>query len=152
MKASLTYYIWEGLLVGMLNDDFIQMPAVCGGGGGSTKNPSANSVNNPYSTGLKTTGSGAGHVHGGPLPTGKYAVATPSIHPKLKLSARLTPTGGQPMFTRSGFLIHGAGPHGSDGCIVLKDGNQLKTLMNALTASGGGTLFVEETMSGGRFV
>lgn len=152
MGASLTYYIWEGVLVGTANSVFIHTFAACGGGGGSTRNP-APQANNPYQQGLKMAGAAgsAKHVHGGPIPMGSYSIAKPAQHPTLKLSARLTPTGGQPMFGRDGFLIHGPGPHGSDGCIVLEDRKQLKALMDALKASGGGTLYVEEAMYGARF-
>lgn len=150
MGASLTYYIWEGLLVGTANGTFIHLPAVCGGGGGSTANAPTEKANNPYMSAFKTQGAGRGHQHGGPLPPGKYGIAKPAVHPKLKLSARLTPRGGQAMFGRDGFLIHGPGPHGSDGCIVVEK-KALVPLMDALTASGGGTLYVEEAMDGARF-
>jgi hypothetical protein len=33
-KAILTYYIWEGVLVGHMDGNFIQISAVSGGGGG----------------------------------------------------------------------------------------------------------------------
>src|SRR5262245_52496425 len=149
MGASLTYYIWEGVLVGTANGVFIHTFAVCGGGGGSTKHTAPN-ANNPYQQAKITSGKAhsAKHVHRGPIPLGKYAIAKPAQHPTVKLSARLTPTGGQPMFGRDGFLIHGPGPHGSDGCIVLEDRKELAALMDALEASGGGTLYVEEAMYG----
>lgn len=151
-SASLTYYIWEGVLVGTAKGVFIHTFAACGGGGGSTEHPAPN-ANNPYQQGLKTVEGSrfVKHVHGGPLPMGPYAIARPAHHPKLKLSARLTPTGGQPMFGRDGLLIHGPGPHGSDGCIVVESRKALVTLMNALKASDGGTLHVEEAMYGERF-
>jgi hypothetical protein len=153
MSASLTYYIWEGVLVGRANGVFFQLFAASGGGGASTRNPPALSANNPYEVGLQTHGKATQklHVHGGPIPPGPYRVARPTVHPLVRLSARLTPTGGQPMFGRSGFLIHGPGPHGSDGCIVLEDRRQLAPLLAALDASGGGTLHVEEAMYGQRF-
>ena len=33
-KAILTYYIWEGVSVGHMDGNFIQISAVSGGGGG----------------------------------------------------------------------------------------------------------------------
>lgn len=52
---------------------------------------------------------------------------------------------------RDGFFIHGRGKHGSDGCIVVLLPNQLASLMDALKTSNGGTLIVQESMSGDRF-
>jgi hypothetical protein len=52
---------------------------------------------------------------------------------------------------RDGFYIHGRGHHGSDGCIVPLDPRQFQNLMTALTQSNGGSLMVQETMSGDRF-
>jgi hypothetical protein len=152
MGASLTYYIWEGLLVGVAGSEFIQMYAGCGGGAGSTRKAFSDKANNPYMWAFKMKGAinARNHEHGGPIPPGKYRIAVPAQHPKLKLSARLTPEPGQPMYGRDGFLIHGPGPHGSDGCIVVEK-KELVKLMDALKAAGGGTLFVEEAMDGARF-
>jgi hypothetical protein len=58
----------------------------------------------------------------GPLPRGLYAVLRPRSHPRLgPLVMPLEPAGGQPMFGRSGFFIHGDSADGdaSRGCIVL---------------------------------
>lgn len=150
--ASLTYYVWEGVLVGMVNGEFIHLAAGSGGGAGSTRNAPTSQAGNPYMTPFQTQGvpTAKNHQHGGPIPPGKYAIGIPAMHPTLKLSARLTPTGGQPLFGRDGFLIHGPGPHGSDGCIVVEKKN-LAGLMKALADTGGGTLFVEEAMDGVRF-
>jgi hypothetical protein len=87
-----------------------------------------------------------GHVQGGPVPPGKYAIDTPSQHPHLGLSARLVSATLKPM-GRDGFFIHGQGPHGSNGCIVPLDGAKFGELMRALTDTHGGTLFVRENMS-----
>jgi hypothetical protein len=153
VAASLTYYLWEGVLVGTANGAFFQVFASSGGGGGSTLRKTTSAANNPYMTARKTKGEpgSKGHGHGGPIPLGPYAVASPAQHPKVKLSARLTPTGGQPMWERDGFLIHGPGPHGSDGCIVVEKKPDFHALMEALRGSKGGTLYVEEAMYGMRF-
>src|SRR5690348_9754732 len=119
-SASLTYYIFEGTLAGVVNGTTYAISALTGGGGGSTQHPTSGSMNNPYMYGLKTTGTGAQHQHGGPIPLGRYTIAKPSHHPHLGLSARLDPQ--QPMpSNRGGFFIHNRGPHGSDGCIVPTD-------------------------------
>lgn len=148
-KANLTYYIFEGLLIGTAGGRHIQVFAVSGGGGGSTKSRPAASANNPYMTGLKTMRQGAGHTHGGPIPLGRYRIHKPAQHPHLGRSAFLAPDRGTPMLGRSGFFIHGRGPHGSDGCIVPL--SQFKELMDALELSDGGSLCVLEAMAGSRF-
>jgi hypothetical protein len=151
MPADLTYYIFEGVLTGIVNGRAIHMIALSGGGGGSTLHKTVMSMNNPYMEALKTVGSGKTHTHGGPLPPGKYLVQAPAKHGHLGLSARLDPSAGHAPMGRDGFYIHGAGPHGSDGCIVPTDKNQFQVLMELLTKSGGGTLLVVETMDLGRF-
>jgi hypothetical protein len=153
MPANLTYYIWEGNLTGIANGKMFAMSALSGGGGGSTKNRPSDAANNPYMESFKTVGkSGAkGHVHGGPIPPGKYTIKKPGHHKHLGLSAELVHPHWKPM-GRDGFYIHGRGHHGSDGCIVPLEPHQFQNLMSALTLSKGGTLIVQETMSGDRFV
>jgi hypothetical protein len=149
--AQLTYYLFEGILVGTVGQRRFHIPALSGGGGGSTKSPSADSTNNPYMTGLKTSDTKDGHRHGGAIPVGKYTIATPVHNPHLGLAAQLTPSGSQPMYGRGGFYIHGRGPHGSDGCIVALNAAQFTVLMGALEASKGGQLHVEDSMEGAQF-
>jgi hypothetical protein len=151
MPAHLTYYINEGVLVALIGGRTLHLEALSGGGGGSRTNPTVHSANNPYMTGLKTTGAKATHVHGGPIPVGTYTVSVPENHPHLGRASRLTPASRQPMHGRGGFFIHGRGSHGSDGCIVPLNAAQFSLLMNALQNSGGGSLVVQEAMSGGRF-
>lgn len=152
MSAVLTYYIREGLLVGICEGKIFNIPALSGGGGASTRRAPTGAVNNPYMEGLKTAGAGIskGHVHGGPIPPGKYVVHSPSHHPHLGLSARLDHPRFRPM-GRDGFFIHGRGPHGSDGCIVPTNVLQFTDLMASLSKSHGGTLVVEETADGTRY-
>jgi hypothetical protein len=148
--AMLTYYIFEGVLAGLLNGTTISISAVTGCGGGSTKHAPAASMNNPYMYGLKTVGTGAHHQHGGPIPLGCYKISAPAQHPHLGLSARLDPE--RPLQNnRGGFFIHNRGPHGSDGCIVPTDPSKFHQLMHGLTVTHGGTLVVVENMSGTRF-
>ena len=150
MPANLTYYIFEGVLTGTVGAKVFHMSALSGGGGGSTKHRPTISVNNPYMEAVKTKDSSKGHVHGGPIPPGKYTILKPSLHPHLGLSAKLVHRHFRPM-GRDGFYIHGRGPHGSDGCIVPLEALKFHDLMSALTTSNGGVLFVEEAMGGERF-
>jgi hypothetical protein len=152
-KAILTYYIFEGILVGRAGGRSFHIFALSGGGGGS-KSPkpgwvAGDVVNNPYLTGLKEEDSKSGHRHGGPLPVGRYKIAKPEPNHEGKGRwASLIPDPHNVMMTRGGFAIHGRGPHGSDGCIVPTNPADFQHLMNALEADGGGVLQVLSSMSG----
>jgi hypothetical protein len=157
-KANLTYYIWEGILVGHVAGKRIFMLALSGGGGG-TKKPHPDepqNVNNPYATGRVTLPHGATAggkpVRGGPIPVGRYLIETPKPWHS-SIAARLIPT--TPRFSevtgRSGFLIHGRGPKGSDGCIVPLLPSDFPKLMDGLKEDEGGVLFVLEAQGGSRF-
>jgi hypothetical protein len=148
--AQLTYYIFEGVLVGNAGGRSYQLTAGSGGGAGSTTKRPTSAANNPYATGLKTSESGSRHVHGGPLPVGRYRILPPAQHPHLGLSARLEALSGAARPGRAGFFIHGRGTHGSDGCIVPM--HELRPLMASLTKDQGGTLVVLEAMGDSRFV
>jgi hypothetical protein len=153
MSASLTYYLFEGLLTGITAGHLVNVQALSGGGGGSTRHGGNADTNNPYSQGVKTTGSGAAHHHGGPIPTGRYRILPPAHDPHLGRSCRLDPYDRDQekrMHGRSGFFIHGRGPHGSDGCIVPLESFQ--ALMDDLATDKGGVLYVMEAMGGDRFV
>ena len=147
--AHLTYYIFEGVLVGFIGTEMVHLHAWSGGAGGSTKNPTDGSANNPYMYALKEVDTKKKHIHGGPIPPGPYRILPPSHHGKLGLSAKLEPDRKLPG-NRGGFYIHGQGPHGSDGCIVPKK-DDFPSLMDKLTASHGGSLFVAQTMEDGAF-
>lgn len=148
MNANLTYYIAEGVLAGTVGNRMFHVLALSGGGGGSTRSAPDDAMDNPYMEAWKAQPPTPtkGHVHGGPVPPGKYSIHTPSHHPHLGLSARLIHPSWKPM-GRDGFFIHSRGPHGSDGCIVPLDAAKFRELMSALTDSKGGTLFVRENMS-----
>jgi hypothetical protein len=150
MATTLNYYIFEGILVGSANSQSFHLSAASGGGGGSKKKPvDFGGGYYPYLTGQKTTGSGAAHQHGGPIPIGKYSISKPVHHAHLGLSAFLVPAAGNDMLRRGGFFIHGRGSHGSDGCIVPL--SSFGTLMDALKADPGGTLIVMQTTGGSAF-
>lgn len=143
--ASLYYFITFRLLTGSASETSIRMTALSGGRGGSTTPGAADDavVNNVWETNRKTDH--ANGIHGGPIPIHKYRIHPPSNHPRLGLSAQLTPMATDwtlGMFNRDAFFIHGRGQHGSDGCIVPIDREDFRTLMTALRTSRGGVLRV----------
>jgi hypothetical protein len=85
-------------------------------------------ANNPYATRVKKTGEAA---PGGPLVLGTYTLRT---HEKKANQIRLIPATGQAMHHRDGFLIHGRGPRGSDGCIVPTDFHVVQLLHKLVKA------------------
>jgi hypothetical protein len=146
--ADLTYYIFDGILVGNAGGGYIFMTAGSGGGSHSTSARATDVADNVYATGVQTVEKPQ-HRHGGPLPLGKYKIHRSSKHKHLGRSCYLEPDKHNQMWGRSGFYIHGAGPHGSDGCIVPT--NRLTYLLDRIDKDNGGTLFVEETTGGERF-
>jgi len=53
--TNLTYYVFEGLLVGFTGGELVHIPALSGGRVGTTaKGAQTDAVNNPYMTGLQT--------------------------------------------------------------------------------------------------
>src|SRR5215472_3264312 len=148
--AKLTYFIFEGELVGSFGSEIVHFTTWSGGGGGSLKNSPNGSANNPYMYGLKEVDGDKGHkhVHGGPIPPGAYQIKIPEQNNKLGLCAKLDPFHELPN-DRGGMAIHGEGQHGSDGCIVLHAGkckpacnDDLHKLMEKLRVSTGGILLV----------
>ena len=148
--ARLTYYIFEGLLVGVVNGKQVSLSAYSGGRGGSyDENAPTEVANNPYSYAVKEDDKTG--VHGGPIPTGAYTIESPEHNRKLGHHARLSPDGKLPN-DRGGMAIHGMGPHGSEGCIVIledKDNRKagkphvkLESLLTGLKAASGGRLMV----------
>ncbi len=71
----------------------------------------------------------------GPIPRGQYTIGPAYTDPhRGPVVMRLTPSGGQDMFGRDGFLIHGDNAKhdksASEGCIVLERG-----IRNKISAS-----------------
>lgn len=147
--AQLTYYIFEGVLAGIIDRDEIHVLAWSGGAGGSRKLLPTKDANNPYSYAAKEVADKKNPIRGGPIPPGPYQIYPPSKDHKLGLCARL-----RPLFTppnnRGGFAIHGQGPKGSDGCIVLPDGD-FREIMDKLERSEGGHLHVCQAMEDSAF-
>ncbi len=159
-KANLTYYIFEGVLTGTVNGRFVHIFTYSGGGSGyDPKRPKAanysrdsQAANNPYRTGQVTNE--AANIRGGPIPPGKYIIAKPSKWHGSR-AARLEPVNPVTFFKRTGrdggFLIHGRGPIGSDGCLVPVAPSDFQRLMDGLEKDDGGALWVLETMGGDMF-
>jgi hypothetical protein len=114
--ADLVYNIVEERLLGNIDGVSITAHVVSGGRAGSKKKGVVNPflANNPYATGVKQSDK----TPGGPLILGLYTLRT---HEKKPNYIRLIPSTGNYMRGRSGFLIHGRGQRGSDGCIVPTD-------------------------------
>ena len=144
-EANLQYSITLARLWGTIGTTHISINAVSGGRAGSTN---ANAVDHVVANNVLKMGQKTNHakgIHGGPLPIGRYTISAAAQHPHLGLSARLTPTTGGltfGMLDRSGFLIHGRGSHGSDGCIVPVTAAEFQRLMKELKAISGGELTV----------
>jgi len=127
--ADLVYNILEQSLRGSIDGTSINARAVSGGRAGS-KLPGVVEylrANNPYATHVKKTSS----VAGGPLPVSTYTLKTHESRPNW---IRLLPTDKGAMHGRTGFAIHGRGPHGSDGCIVPGDFHVVQQLFALLRA------------------
>ncbi len=115
--ADLTYNIVEMTLTGSIDGHRVNATAYSGGRAGSKQ---ANAVhpmlaNNPFATGVKKIKKGDKTI-GGTIPLGTYALKTQED--KHHKYIRLNPVAGTNLHGRGGFLIHGRGPRGSDGCIV----------------------------------
>jgi hypothetical protein len=154
-KANLTYYIFEGLLVGTVGGKGVHIFALSGGGATATKSTAIRdeqAVNSPYRTG-QLTQPGKG-IRGGPIPPGKYTIKKPAQWRNMR-AARLEPA--SPLSFQAatgrdgGFLIHLRGGSGSDGCIVPVDSSQYHSLMDGLVKDDGGTLWVFESFGGSMF-
>jgi hypothetical protein len=154
--ARLEYYIIERVLQGTVGRRKVHYFALSGGAGGSSLRAFLTEmVNNPYFESQRGNDIKAPkHIHGGPIPPGWYwirrATARDTAHHGP--CARLEPMPGTNLMGRSGgFLIHGRGRHGCDGCIVpMIDKRELKNFIDSLDGDGGGTLYVEESIEGYR--
>jgi hypothetical protein len=154
-KANLTFYIYEGLLTGYLNGQFVIFSAKSGGGGASKLGITDSSVvNNPDKIEKKM-----GYVkkedakkenRGGPIPPGTYKILKPVSWGKSK-KAVIEPLGTTmellKKIGRGGFLFHARGNYGSDGCIVPDSWEAYLKLMEGLETDAGGTLQVYDALS-----
>lgn len=131
--ADLTYNIVEQLLTGSLDGKSKIRPttAYSGGRAGSTQHNVVNSMlaNNPFGTSVMKVKKGDTTI-GGPLPMGLYELKT--YEKKEHRYIRLNPIQGTHLAKRGGFLIHGRGPRGSDGCIVPHDAKTVGEIYDAV--------------------
>jgi hypothetical protein len=151
--AQLTYFIFEGVLVGTFGVDFIHLTAWSGGGGGAKKLRPNENANNPYMYALRAIEDNHKRpiLRGGPIPPGSWRVRPPGpYHGFKKMVCVLEPQFAPPN-SRGGFLIHSQGDKGSDGCIVLPD-DRFDDVMNKLKQSAGGHLQVCQAMEDSVFV
>lgn len=119
---QLLYNVTEGHLHGVLAGRVINAKGGAGGRAGTTV-PNAESpdfVNNPL------TASAASR---GPIPQGYYYMRP---HESKAKRIRLDPLPENNMYNRTDFLIHGRGPKGSEGCIVIYQNDDLLTICNAV--------------------
>jgi hypothetical protein len=118
--ADLTYNVVEMALTGSIDGHKIEATAFSGGRAGSTHPQFVHPIlaNNPFLTSVKKVTKGDKTI-GGTLPLGIYELKTHEN--KKQKFIRLNPVAGTPLHGRGGFLIHGRGPRGSDGCIVPED-------------------------------
>ncbi len=132
------------------------MKAYSGGGRGSSAGMELHDVKH-WSTQKKAPPVFSQKTRGGPLPVGLYLANYYGVHEHLGRCAILMQTisslvhadpwsgAGISVTDRSGFYIHGAGPKGSDGCIVPSKSGDLKALLDALESKDSPVaLFVED--------
>lgn len=132
-KANrLTYFVSKELLTGQIDGKQFEIKAVSGGARGSTAGKAQDSMAS-YDPKKATSGLGTEQdERGGVLPPGLWWVYPPEWkndkkHPTLgSWVSYLKPVGNQAKkFPKreygkeTGFFIHGTGPHGSNGCIVI---------------------------------
>jgi hypothetical protein len=132
--VQLTYYVWDELLTGRIGEKSFSIRAVSGGGRGRLKGQPEYSLGSFSSYRKKDDKEG---VRGGVLPPGLWRVEKPSKYKGKKKApvsilvpinideplkdlrpAQKTPYGRD--YTEEPFLIHGRGPKGSDGCLVIE--------------------------------
>ena len=118
--ADLTYNIVEMTLTGNIDGHHFNARAYSGGRAGAKQSNVVHPMlaNNPFLTSVRKIKKGDQTI-GGSLPLGLYEL---KIHENKKQKfIRLNPIQGTNLHGRGGFLIHGRGPRGSDGCIVPQD-------------------------------
>src|SRR5258708_4518336 len=78
-SARLPYYNFEGIITGLVSNSVCHATAWRGGAGGSTRHNPNDTANNPYMYALKEVDDRSRHVHihGGPIPPGRYRIHAP---------------------------------------------------------------------------
>lgn len=126
MTNMLIYSIAREWLDGDVEGERFSLRAWSGGGRGRT-GPGAEHAVASYDV-FRRTQHEKIDVHGGPLPPGLYVCRYVQNHPHfhecifleqtITALIRVDANAHMRFYDRSGFYIHGRGPHGSDGCIV----------------------------------
>lgn len=143
----LRYSIADEMLYGTVGGESISTKAFSGGGRGSNAGAERTDLAH-WSTRKKAPEHFDIEKRGGPLPVGLYAATYIGKYKKFGECARLNqtltsllqedPTAplGVKVTDRDGFLIHGEGPKGSDGCIVPANKEALKSILGAIKREG----------------
>lgn len=156
----LRYSIGNLLLTGLLETvgiggcrvHAIHMRAVSGGRAGSTRpRPDPTLANKVGATWIAARHGpqDARHTEGGPIPMGRYWLLHPREHRLIGGQYHPTWIPIRPRhhlaFGRGPFFIHGPGPHGSDGCIVVSrdDLDLLRSIVEVAAISGDGVTACE---------
>lgn len=141
----LQYSIMDECLYGTIGKTSFSMKAYSGGGRGSTAGMERQDLKH-WNTNKKAPATFDEASRGGPLPIGFYIVSYLGRYKHFGECARIDQTIasllqrdldspiGIKVTDRDGFLIHGAGPKGSDGCIVPASKSALRNLLAAIKA------------------
>jgi hypothetical protein len=147
----LRYSISDETLYSTTKSFAFSTKAYSGGGRGSTAGVQRTDLSH-WSTGKKAPAKYSDADRGGPIPPGLYVAHYVGKYKHFGLVARLDQTItsllqrdltaplGFKVTDRGGFLIHGEGPKGSDGCIVPASKEALKQVLTFIKASKSGVL------------
>jgi hypothetical protein len=145
--SMLIYDIQSEWLQGDVGNRRFRIHAVSGGGRGSRLNPEGDQLIRSWSPGTKENQKNG--IRGGIIPPGFYTCRHVPNHPKFGECIFLEQTitslfvgdpgspAGLRLHGRDGFYIHGAGPKGSDGCIVISNKEDRSSLNRAIQHHNG---------------
>ncbi len=143
----LQYSIMDECLYGSIGEVNFSMRAYSGGGRGSTKGVERHDLRH-WDSSKKAPSAYDESNRGGPLPIGMYLASYIGKYKHFGECARLDQTIssllqrdyfspiGVKVTDRDGFLIHGEGPKGSDGCIVPASKTALRQLLKTIRSYG----------------
>lgn len=145
--SDLTYSVARELLWGKVGAKEFSIPASSGGGRGATTAGLPETTFASYSPYRRMNASKG--VRGGAIPPGQWNILPPVIGGDSKgpWVSRLVPDettrkdNPHRDYDVEPFKIHGRGPKGSDGCLVIEYSHR-KPLLEAVQAAGGATLTV----------
>ena len=145
MSTDLTYSIARELLFGTVGGKQFAVPATSGGGRGATTAGVPQTSLASYSPFVKK----AGTTRGGAIPPGTWRILMPKESGDSKgpwVSVLMPDAATRDSFPQRDydierFKIHGTGPKGSDGCLVIAPAHRIP-LLKAVKEAGGATLLV----------